>query len=206
MATLLPYALTTVADVKESMGIASSDHSWDNLIIRKINQVTKQIEKYCGRRFIETAYTQEEYNSTQTDQLVLAQRPITSSTPFELGIRDSGLNTDSWDTIDTQLYYVDTESGVVDLLFSASGRWNRWRATYSAGYATIPEDLAEAAATLAAFYTQNAGGQAFVQEIKEGARSQRFFDTPSSFDNIIGTLGINEVIDSYANFPVILDR
>jgi hypothetical protein len=50
--SLLSYALCSLFDVKESMGIASSDQSWDNLIIRKINQATRQIEAYCDRRFL----------------------------------------------------------------------------------------------------------------------------------------------------------
>ena len=60
MATLLTHALTNLADVKESMGIAASDTSYDNLIVRKINQVTRQIEGYCGRRFLDTSYKNDE--------------------------------------------------------------------------------------------------------------------------------------------------
>lgn len=209
MATILSYALTNLIDVKESMGLASSDHSWDNLIIRKINQVTRQIEAYCGRHFLETTYTQEEYNSTQIDQFALKQRPITTTTPFVFEVRDNSLNINNWETIDSQLYFVDTSSGVVDLLFRGIGGWNRWRFTYSAGYATIPDDLAEAASALAAYYTLHPdGSQVGIQEMREGSRQQRFGlnNHLLNFHNIMEQLGVNEIIDGYANFPLITDR
>ena len=206
-ATLLNYALTNLADVKESLGIASSDQSYDNLIVRTINQVTKQIEAYCGgRRFLETTYTQEEYDATQIDQFVLKQRPVTATTDFLFEVRDSGLNINSWETIDNKLYFVDNASGVVKTLFRGLGRWNRWRVTYSAGYPTIPEDLAEAAASLAGYYVLNPVGELPVQERMEGSRRERFFPNPSSFVDILQALGLDQIIDSYANNPIMSDR
>lgn len=207
MATLLSYALTTKSDVKESLGISSGDTSKDNLIIRKINQATRAIEAYCGRRFLETTYTQEEYNSTGIDELILKQSPITATQAFSLEIRDSGLNITNWETVDSQLYFVDNSSGVIYLMFNALGRWKRFRANYSAGYATIPEDLAEACASLAAFYVNNADDAGVgLSEKREGQRMVRFANTGQSFKGIISGLGIDEIIDSYANFPVITDR
>lgn len=154
MASLLSYALTTKNDVKESLGISSSVTTYDNLIIRKINQATLAIENYCGRRFASTVYTDEEYNATQTSEIILKQRPVITFT--KLDIRDSALNISTWETIDTQLYFTDLSSGVVLLNFRASGSWKRYKVTYTAGYATIPEDLAEACASLAAYYYTNA--------------------------------------------------
>lgn len=209
MASLLSYALTSVSDVKESLGIASSDTSKDNLIIRKINQATRAIEAYCGRRFKETTYTQEEYAATQIDELILRQRPITATQTFGLEIRDAGLNINNWETIDPQLYFTDLNSGVINLMFNALGRWNRYRVTYSAGYATIPEDLAEACATLAAYYVRYPSGQQVgVAMLQEGQRSTRFGNNNHllSFDNILAQLGIDQIINSYANMPVMTDR
>ncbi len=208
MAVLLSYALTTLADVKESLGVASSDSSYDNLIIRKINQVTRQIEAYCDRHFLETTYTNEIYNSNQTDQLVLKQRPVTATTPFALGVRDTGLNEDDWETIDSNLYYVDTTSGVVSLLFRTAGRWGRWRFTYSAGYATIPEDLAEAASALASYYVLNpSGDQVGLREKQEGSRRLMYDNTQKlTFQALMEQLGVDDVIEGYANYPVMTDR
>lgn len=207
MANLLAYALTTVSDVKESLGIPSSDITKDNLIIRKINAATLAIEKYCGRHFALSTYTNEEYNSTQTDQLILRQRPITALSSFN--IRDSGLNISSFELIDPKLYFYDADSGVVDMLFNAYGRWNRYQVTYSAGYTTIPEDLAEACASLASYYVTNAAGTQVGSALKrEGQRELRYANNNNllSFDNIIAQLGIDGIINSYANSPVMTDR
>lgn len=209
MASLLSYALTNLSDVKESLGIASSDTSKDNLVIRKINQATRAIEAYCGRRFKETTYTNEVYTATNTDQLILRQRPITSTVALSFGVRDTPLNDDDFESVETTLYFADANSGVIDLNFRAIGHWGRYRVTYSAGYATIPEDLAEACASLAAYYVNNASGaQIGVNEKQEGQRRVKYGanNQTLSFDNILAQLGIDQIINSYSNSPVILDR
>lgn len=200
MASLLSYALCTVADVKESLGITSSDY--DNLIIRKINQATRVIEAYCGRRFALTAYTNEEYNGTYTKQLVLKQRPVVSFTGLD--VRDNGLNIDDWDAVDSQTFYVDNNSGTVNALFNVFGGFNRWRATYTAGYATIPEDLAEACATLAAYYyTKSSASDVGVASKKEGQREIKYSqNTVAGLKDVAGQLGIDSILDSYANYPI----
>lgn len=209
MATLVSYALTSVADVKESLGISAADHSKDNLITRKINAATDAIENYCGRRFVSTTYTNEEYVATNVDQIVLKQRPVT--TLSNLDIRDSGLNYSSWETIDTKLYFCDANShqanaGVIDLMFKALGRWNRYRVTYTAGYTTIPNDLAEACATVAAYYVKNADGNANLKRMSEGSRTIDFYQGITGFKNLIQQLGVDQIIDAYANMPVLTDR
>jgi hypothetical protein len=110
MATLKTYALTELADVKESLNIASSNHTYDNLIIRKINSATAMIENYCGRRFKETAYVDEIYNASGTNQVVLKQRPYIGD--VTLKARDSGLNEANYESLDSQLIFADASSGV----------------------------------------------------------------------------------------------
>jgi hypothetical protein len=205
VATLLTYALTNLSDVKESLGLASSDTTKDNLCIRKINQVTKQIENYCGRRFQATTYTQIEYGATDVDELILRQRPIITFTTLE--IRDAGLNVNNWETIDPQLYFVDSNSGVLNLMFQARGRWNRYRVTYTAGYQTIPADLAEAASILACYYVRNPNDSGVgVLEMREGSRLLKYANTSLKFRTIMENLGIDDVLDSYSNMPLMTDR
>lgn len=208
MATLVSYALCTVADVKESLGIASSDTTKDNLITRKINQVTDQIENYCQRRFELTQYSQEEYNASNTDVFILKQRPVVvdDTHTFTAEWRTTTLNDSVWETIDSQLYFVDNNSGVIENVYTAFGYWRRYRFSYWAGYATIPNDLAEAASTLACYYVNNAStNNSGVQQIKEGEREQRFFQI-NNFYNIMQDLGIDAIIDSYANEAILADR
>lgn len=207
MAVLLSYALTNLNDVKESLGISSSITTYNNLLIRKINQATRAIESYCGRRFIATQYTDVEYTATITDQIVLRQRPIIEFT--SLGIRDSSLNVDDWETIESGVYFIDKNAGVLNLNFNANGRWGRYRVTYSAGYYTIPEDLAEACVSLAAFYYNTASGtHVALATIKEGQRELQYSRQLSTlnFNQIISQLGIDEILNTYANNPVMTDR
>lgn len=207
MASLLSYALTNLSDVKESLGIASSDTSYDNLIIRKINQSTRAIEAYCGRRFKETTYTDEEYDGSGINELVLRQRPVTATQTFSLSIRNTSLNTSDWETIETDLYFVDNNSGVVKLLFHAVGHWNRYKVTYSAGYSSIPEDLAEACASLAAYYVLNAdSGSIGILQKKEGMREVRYDNKAVNFSEILNQLGIDGIINSYSNNPILTER
>lgn len=205
MATLLSYALTNLSDVKESLGISSSNIQYDNLIIRKINQATRAIEGYCGRRFALTTYTDVEYGATQTDQLVLRQRPVTEFT--SLGIRDTSLNEADWDVQDTETYFVHANAGVIDLNFRAYGHWNRYRVTYTAGYGTIPEDLAEACVALACFYFTNGDSSAVgISSKKEGQRAVTYANATQTFKGVAETLGIDGVLSNYANNPLMGDR
>lgn len=205
MAVPLSYALTTLADVKESLGIASSDHSKDNLIIRKINQATLAIENYTGRRFALTTYTNEEYNGSNIDQLILRNRPIVGA--VTINGRDTTLNESDFTTVESDLYFSNLDAGVLDLNFNALGRWSRYTVTYTAGYATIPEDLAEAAASLAAYYVNEADAtNVGISEKQEGQRRVKYATGGSnagvSFDNILSSLGIDEIINSYSNYPL----
>lgn len=209
-AVLVDYALTTVSDVKENLGLASSDHTKDNLITRKINQISDLIQNYCGRNFKLQAYVQY-YDGSNIDELVLKQRPIVSdgTHSFSVESRNTSLNDGNFETLNTDLYFIDTTSGVLELNFNARGHWDRYRVTYSAGYATIPNDLAEAAATLAAYFVNHpAGATVGVVLQKEGQRELRYNPNNNTlnFKNIIQQLGIDETIDSYANLPVLTDN
>lgn len=209
MATLVTYALTTVADVKESLEIASSDHTKDNLIIRKINQVTDAIQTYCGRNFTLQQYI-EYADGSGTDQIVLKQRPVVvdASHLFSVERRDTSLNDEDFETLEADLSFVDSTAGVVDLNYVASGRWDRYRYTYWAGYATIPNDIAEAANMLACYFVQNPSGATVgVAQIKEGQREVRYSNSSSnsslSFKTLVQQLGIDSVLDSYSNLPLL---
>jgi hypothetical protein len=95
----------------------------------------------------------------------------------------------------------------VYLLFTASGRWKSYKVTYSAGYATIPADLAEACASLACFYYNSAdGSDVGVSKKKEGQREISFASATQDFNGITESLGIDGILNSYANNPIMTDR
>ncbi|CAB4151778.1 gp6 domain containing protein [uncultured Caudovirales phage] len=210
MATLLPYALTNLADVKETLDIPSSDHSKDNLIIRKINQATELIEKYCGRRFLLTSHVNEEFDGTGIHQLILKNRPVDNTTaPVEnvtIQRRDSVSNEDEWSDIDTENFFIDKEAGLLNSISPFFGGYGRYRVSYRAGYATIPADLAEACVTLASYYVLNPTSATAIKRKKEGLREVEYFDpnndSKSGGNSIIDQLGIDEILKSYSNMPI----
>lgn len=204
MADLVSYALTTLADVKESLGIDSGNTSKDNLIKRKINQATHMIESYCAlpedHHFKQTTYTNEEFDATNSRSLVLRMRPVTAIT--DIGQRSSSENIDNWDSIETDNYFINESSGTVDFLFGLSGRSSAWRVSYTAGYATIPADLAEACVMLASYLVNNAssGGQS-IKRKQEGQREIEFFPSGQT-GSLIEELGLDDMISKYVRYPI----
>lgn len=207
MADLLDYALTTVADVKETLGISAGNTSKDNLIKRKINQATRMIEAFCAlpedHHFKQATYTNEEYDGSGTNQLVLKMRPVTSITSFQY--RDTPQSDSNFTDVDSELYFAsDTDAGVIDLNFSQSGGWGGYRLTYVAGYATIPADLAEACVTLAAYLVENASSGTAVKSKQEGSRKIEYFQSQTG-ESLIEQLSLDDMLSRYVMYPVLAD-
>lgn len=204
MADLVSWALTTVSDVKESLGIDSGDTSKDNIIKRKINQATQMIESFCNlpynHHFALTTYTNEEYDGQGSNVLSLYMRPVVAVTSFQY--RTSPDATNSWDDIDSDDYFIDYNAGVLELLFSQVKGWNRYRVTYSAGFSDIPYDLSEACAGIAAFYVDNSASGTAVKRKQEGQRSIEYFDPSSGSGggSIIEQLGLDDVLQRYVQY------
>ena len=206
---LLSYALTSLSDVKESLGIAGGDTSKDSLIIRKINQATEMIEAYCqlakDHHFASTTYTNEEYDGSGIDQISLKMRPVITLSSF--AYRDTTQNYASWTNADATLYFTDLNAGVIDLLWNQTRDWNRYRVTYTAGYATIPADLAEACVTLAGYLVENSATGTSVKRKREGAREIEYF-APATADtgSLIGSLGLDNMLARYINYVILEDK
>jgi hypothetical protein len=146
--------LASLANIKLFLGI--TDNSKDSLLTLLGTAVSKQIETYTGRTFESTVYTNEEYDGNGTRELKLKHFPVVTFTKLERNNAED--NTDDWTELDSSDYWVDTNSGVVsrvsgfldyeptaenDLSNESLFTWgkNRYRATYTAGYATVPEDV-----------------------------------------------------------------
>lgn len=206
MATLLSYALTTVADVKETLGIDAGDTSQDNLIIRKINLATHAIESFCNlprdHHFKEDTYTNEVYTGNGSNQLALRMRPVTSIASFQY--HDSPESDAPYSDVETDFYYQDLSSGLINLNYTSGTSWGTYRVTYTAGYSTIPADLAEAAATLAAFWVENSTSGTNVKRKKEGQREIEYFqqggNSEGSSESVIESLGLDDLLNRYVQY------
>ena len=132
--SLKSYALSTVSRFKTFAKISGTND--DTRIENLINSVTEFIENYIGYRIKETAYTNEEYDTQKGDTLILNNFPIDSAATFTLQRRNSGLNEDDWETVDSEFYHVDYDAGII---YGAGGwRFPRtrrgFRVTYTAGH------------------------------------------------------------------------
>jgi len=129
------YALTTASRVADYMGVtlnATQETVMENII----DIITGMVEGYCGRRFQETAYTNEIYDGEGAEAFLLENWPVNSDETFTLQMRESTENEDDWETIDTEEYFIDYENGVI---YGASRRKFKYfrkgyRVTYTAGY------------------------------------------------------------------------
>lgn len=129
--SLVSYALTTVARFKLYAGISGS--SEDSKIESLINSVTDYIERRTNRRFKKTSYT-EKYDGEDSKILILRQFPVFSSPAVQLYERDTYVNEDEWDVIDTEDYYVDNEEGIITATFSFVEGKQNYKVVYTAGY------------------------------------------------------------------------
>lgn len=211
MADLLSYALTTVADVKESLGIDAGNTSQDNLIKRKINQATLIIEGFCnlpnGHHFKEATYTNEVYNNPGTNQIRLKMAPVASVSSFQYA--NTSQNLGNWTDQETEDYFIDEDSGLLNLNFTQWGNWDAVRVTYVAGYDPIPADLAEACVMLAGFLVENSASGTAIKRKREGQREIEYFQpsgaSSSGSASLIDQLGLDEVLGRYIRY-VVADR
>ena len=145
---------------------------------------TDWIQRWCHRVFASATYTSQVYNGDGSATLVLPQYPVTTFTSiYELV--DS-----TWTAIDSDGYRVDLTNGIVYRVFQwaadpwAEETYGEWtegrqnlRATYTAGYATIPSELQRLALDIAADVYYQAGRNPRARSDKLGSYAQSYFDT-----------------------------
>lgn len=132
--TAYTFALSTVARVKARLGI--TDTGFDTVFISYLNGVTDFIERYCGRRFKETTYANEEYDIPEggVRTLVLRNGPVTSLTSFQYR---AGLPSNpSWTDFPADSYQLAarTEEGIIHSDQDLPSGIRTVRVSYVAGY------------------------------------------------------------------------
>ena len=135
-------ALCTIEDLYLYLGLgdAPGPSNFDSTAYRYqllIDAISDEIEKYCNRRFNEAAYT--EYQSGEgTRYLLLDQYPILSLTSATITYPTTTNETD----VDTDNIVIDRDRGQLYYLYGWEKGFNNVKVIYSAGYETIPDDLA----------------------------------------------------------------
>lgn len=184
-------ALTTVSNVKDYLGINVT--TFDSVLDLIVDGVNQGIENKLNQVFSSATYTNEEYDILKdTTILVLKRAPVITFT--QLQYKDSPLNEDedSWTTIDSDEYKVDLGSGIITWNSQFQKGKQRYRVTYTAGYATIPDDITLAATILSSSYFNNRKSQG-VQSETLGQYSRTFVQDKFNWDS----LGLGHLLDKY---------
>jgi len=166
--------LCTRDSVKTHLGLSGS--TYDNVLDALIPAASEAIENACGRRFAQAAYT--EYRDGEgLDRVVLRRRPVTEIA----GVWDDPSRTFGDATkLDADEFVLDGERGIVRLragTFSEGVR--NVKVSYTAGAATVPDDVAQACRMLIAawFHAGREGGDG-LDARTAGETALRFSDEP----------------------------
>jgi hypothetical protein len=177
--TIYAGALTIVADVKARLGITGSEDT--DLLQTMVNGASRMLETLTGRLLKQRTYTNVFFNGN--GQQFFTGDPLTEPPGWSLSGPDT-IQQSAWGRVletpleaptaititdvaqtigddpatkDVQVILLGKPSGLGDGLYRAAG-WpcgtNNIKMTYKGGFATVPEDLAEAAIlTVVAWWT-----------------------------------------------------
>jgi uncharacterized phiE125 gp8 family phage protein len=161
--------LVTLADLKAYLGISESGH--DAVLGGLIDAASEAIERACGRAFAQAERT-EYHDGRGSAWLVLKERPIASIADLRDDL-DREFGAASAIVADDYTFY--PEEGIVRLLTGTFQDGSRnVRVRYTAGYQTVPEDLAQACLMLAAswFNAGHQGGDGLTAEVLGDYRAE----------------------------------
>jgi len=182
--------LTTLNAVKEALEITTG--SDDTYLTNLIKRVSQFIEHYCDREF--TAQDIEEiFDGTGTKTYLTQQYPINSITA--LSRRTSSLKVDDWDAITSTYFFDKAKRGEIVYVNGFSNNTLGYKLEYNAGYATIPDDLEQAAIDLIAYYYNN--------RKSKNTDSESIGDysvTYSKTTDVMNDLGLDTILDAYKDF------
>jgi len=161
--------LCSLDELKSYLAIAGTGH--DAALASLIAAASEAIENYCRRSFAAADHV-EYHNGGGHARLILRRRPVVAvSGLWDDLAREFGDSSE----IDEDEYVLDAERGLVTLkvgVFS-DGEMNV-KVAYTAGYETIPDDIAQACAMLAAawFHRGRTGGDGLAARSAGGATFQ----------------------------------
>lgn len=139
------YDLTDLADVKDELGITTGGS--DTVLGRYISSASLAAMQYCNRTFaVETL--SEQFFADHPNRMVRGGVKILQLTRWPLVAKSTVVTEDSIVLVEGTDYLVDNANGQLTRL-DASGLAVYWHplpltVAYSAGYASIPLDVADA--------------------------------------------------------------
>lgn len=182
-------SLTTTSLVQQHLGISTNDAA----IAAIVSGINAGLENFLGKIFTETTYTNEEYDMPKDSRtLSLRHFPVISFTNLQYKDSPEDYSDTSWTSFDTSEYVVDFDSGLVTRNTTFSRGKRTIRATYSAGYSSVPADIQLAATILASSIFQNRKTMNITQETL-GQYSRSFGIDPANWKK----LGIDWIMYKY---------
>lgn len=131
-------ALTTVERLANFLGIdvPTSGSVTEMQLEILINAVSGWVQKTTGITFKKATYSNELYDTEKSQTLNLHHYPVLSNQDFAIERRTNALNEDDWEILDSNLFVVDYEAGIVTMMAGVFlGRARaQYRVSYTAGY------------------------------------------------------------------------
>ena len=191
--SVVAWALTSRDNLKQVLGITTNTDN--DLLDNIINRATYIIESYCGnRRFKSTAYTNQEYDGTDTNYINAKHYPITAMTAYEKNYGNVG-DTD-WESLQGEyIKYIDDGEGPGQFYYKfgfLKGVRN-YRFSYTAGYSTIPYDLEQACLDLCVWIYNDRKNKG----MKSESLGEYSYTKESFTGNPIENLGIDVALEKY---------
>lgn len=125
--------LVTLEETKTYLSIPSGTTTYDNFLNQQIAVLSDSIEKYCGRKFLETSYTQTIYKdqlSSKSDkQISLLHYPLVSIDSIKL------------DGVDVTGFRIEYEYSKLTKIEGFIGTGEELLIEYTAGYSDTPSPI-----------------------------------------------------------------
>lgn len=133
--SVISYQLTTKSRVKNRLGITTT--SFDGLVDALIGAVTDRMEKMAGRRFKQTAYSNELYDGSDIYGsagliLIVKNGPITGTPTLEYKTGSNASPT--WVDYSVEDYDLDSNAGLIHMKGALTQGKQNVRITYTGGY------------------------------------------------------------------------
>jgi hypothetical protein len=137
--------LCALADVKAYLGIAPGTTSTDAVLTTLVTNVSAAIESYCNRAFASQDYA-EQRNGTGGNRLFLAHGPVTAVA--SVSVDGQAIPP----AVGTGIGYLFDEATVYLRGYTFCRGVQNVSVTYTAGYASVPGDVAQACIEWVAYH------------------------------------------------------
>lgn len=178
--------LATLSELKSYLNITDTDS--DTLLTMLLSSADSSIKTRTGRELeLDGANRVEVMDGRGQPNLFLEKYPVATFVSLE---KNTGtIPVPVWEVIPTTSYAVRNATGIISFTGSEYRGINRLRATYTAGYATIPGDLKLACIKIAA--------SAYNRRNSDGIKSETVNGDRLDFDASELPKDVEDIIDNY---------